>query len=119
MNETTLLRSKPKVGLPELADVRRQVQGWLDEKGEPTYVEALRACAALREMIGSFSRTSKVLAEFQPADRRKEVRIRADQALRQAQLQDRPGLSATTLSRMLAQTLLDMMDLCTSLRRSM
>lgn len=105
-----------KIPPPELAAVRRAVQGWLDEKEEPPYVMALSACRSLRQMVGSFARISKALALKQPPARRREVLIRADQALRQTQVQDRPGLTAYALSRLLAQTLLEMMDLSESLR---
>lgn len=110
------VQSRPKTLLPDLADVRAAVQGWLDETETPPYIASLSACRSLRQMIGSFARIATVQAVHQPPSKRREVLVRADQALRQTQIQDRPGLTAHALSRLLARTLLDMMALCESLR---
>lgn len=109
--------SRRKGAPPELAEVRHAVQEWLDEQEPPPYVAALSACHSLRQMIGSFARITKVLAVLQPAELRRDVLLQANRALRQTQLRDRPGLTAFALSKLLAQTLLDLMDLCESLRR--
>lgn len=114
---TELHLTMRKVQSPDLEQVREAVQEWLDEQETPPYVAALSACRSLRQMIGSFARIAKVLAVMQPEEPRREVLHQANRALRQAQLRDRPGLTAFALSKLLAQTLLDLMALCESLRR--
>lgn len=103
---------------PKLADLRHAVQDWLDATHRPPHPVALQACTALRRMIGSFARTAKILAAKQPAARCRTVLTSADRAVRQTHLQPGPDLTAYTLSRILAQTLLDLIDLCESLART-